>query len=83
MFENSDIVWGMDLASEHERYLCEVVFKKPVALMNYPKDIKVSASSYGVGPCVGMTKSFLPGLLTESRPASQSWRLNEAPSISN
>lgn len=33
-------VWGMDLPSEFERYLCEKVFQKPVILMNYPKDIK-------------------------------------------
>jgi asparaginyl-tRNA synthetase len=33
-------VWGMDLPSEHERYLCEKVFKKPVVLTNYPKEIK-------------------------------------------
>jgi asparaginyl-tRNA synthetase len=33
-------VWGMDLPSEHERYICEKVFKKPVVLMDYPKDIK-------------------------------------------
>jgi len=32
--------WGIDLPSEHERYLCERVFKKPVVLTNYPKDIK-------------------------------------------
>jgi asparaginyl-tRNA synthetase len=32
--------WGIDLPSEHERYLCEKVFKKPVVLTNYPKDIK-------------------------------------------
>ncbi|GMH56773.1 hypothetical protein TL16_g02215 [Triparma laevis f. inornata] len=30
----------MDLGSEHERYLCETVFKKPVVLTDYPKDIK-------------------------------------------
>jgi asparaginyl-tRNA synthetase len=32
--------WGMDLQSEHERYLCEKVFKKPIVLMDYPKEIK-------------------------------------------
>jgi len=32
--------WGMDLQSEHERYLVEKHFKKPVILMDYPKDIK-------------------------------------------
>jgi asparaginyl-tRNA synthetase len=32
--------WGIDLQSEHERYLVEKHFKKPVILSNYPKDIK-------------------------------------------
>ncbi|KAJ1458108.1 hypothetical protein M885DRAFT_514170 [Pelagophyceae sp. CCMP2097] len=39
-FENMDVVWGMDLGSEHERYLTDVVYKAPVVLVNYPKDIK-------------------------------------------
>ncbi|CAM3449636.1 asparagine--tRNA ligase [Pseudostreptobacillus hongkongensis] len=34
------VEWGMDLKSEHERYLAEVVFKKPVFVTDYPKDIK-------------------------------------------
>ena len=38
--ENRNIYWGMDLASVHERYLTEHVFKKPVILYNYPKEIK-------------------------------------------
>jgi asparaginyl-tRNA synthetase len=32
--------WGVDLQSEHERFLVEKHFKKPVILYNYPKDIK-------------------------------------------
>ena len=32
--------WGVDLASEHERYLVEEHFKKPVILTDYPKEIK-------------------------------------------
>lgn len=32
--------WGIDLPSEHERYICEKVFNKPVVLTDYPKDIK-------------------------------------------
>ena len=39
-FENKNIFWGMDLNTEHERYLCEKVVKGPVFLTNYPKDIK-------------------------------------------
>ena len=34
------IYWGVDLASEHERYLVEEHFKRPVILTNYPKEIK-------------------------------------------
>ena len=32
--------WGLDLQSEHERYLVEQHFKRPVILVNYPKEIK-------------------------------------------
>lgn len=39
-FENSNIEWGMDLQSEHERYLTEEIVKGPVFLINYPKEIK-------------------------------------------
>ena len=34
------VYWGVDLQSEHERYLTEQVYKKPVFLTNYPTDIK-------------------------------------------
>lgn len=34
------VFWGADLASEHERYLVEQHFKRPVILTNYPKEIK-------------------------------------------
>jgi asparaginyl-tRNA synthetase len=34
------VSWGMDLQSEHERYLSETYAKKPVIVMNYPKAIK-------------------------------------------
>ena len=39
-FENPNIEWGMDLQSEHERYITEKVVKGPVFLTDYPKDIK-------------------------------------------
>lgn len=38
-FENP-VEWGIDLSSEHERYLAEKHFKAPVVVKNYPKDIK-------------------------------------------
>ena len=34
------VEWGIDLQTEHERYLTEELLKKPVAVKNYPKDIK-------------------------------------------
>jgi asparaginyl-tRNA synthetase len=34
------VAWGIDLQSEHERYLTEQVFKGPVIVRNYPKEIK-------------------------------------------
>lgn len=35
-----DVNWGLDLQTEHERYLTEQIFKKPVFVTNYPKEIK-------------------------------------------
>jgi asparaginyl-tRNA synthetase len=35
-----DVKWGIDMQSEHERYLVEKHFKKPVIVTGYPKDIK-------------------------------------------
>ena len=35
-----DVKWGIDMQSEHERYLVEKHFKKPVIVINYPKEIK-------------------------------------------
>lgn len=34
------VEWGIDLQTEHERYLTEKVFKKPIFVTDYPKDIK-------------------------------------------
>jgi asparaginyl-tRNA synthetase len=39
-FEDADIFWGMDLGSEHERYLCEKVYKRPTFVTHYPQDLK-------------------------------------------
>lgn len=39
-FQENNITWGMDLMSEHERYLTEEVVKGPLFLINYPKEIK-------------------------------------------
>ena len=34
------VYWGVDLQTEHERYLTEQIYKKPIFLIDYPKDIK-------------------------------------------
>jgi len=34
------VKWGIDLQTEHERYICEEVYNKPVFVTNYPKEIK-------------------------------------------
>lgn len=34
------VYWGLDLEAEHERYLCEHIYNKPVFLTDYPKEIK-------------------------------------------
>jgi asparaginyl-tRNA synthetase len=34
------VEWGIDLSTEHERYIAEEIFQKPVIVYNYPKDIK-------------------------------------------
>jgi len=40
VFTNNDIKFGLDLGTEHERYLCEVINKKPTFVTDYPKEIK-------------------------------------------
>ncbi len=39
-FKVQDLKFGVDLGIEHERYLCEEIFKSPVVVINYPKEIK-------------------------------------------
>ena len=39
-FENNNIHWGMDLNTEHERYITEKVVKGPTFLIDYPEEIK-------------------------------------------
>ncbi len=39
-FDNDNIFWGMDLNTEHEKYLCEKVAQGPLFLTDYPKEIK-------------------------------------------
>lgn len=39
-FEDNNIHFGLDLATEHEKYLTDIYFKAPVAIINYPKEFK-------------------------------------------
>ncbi|QGZ97604.1 asparagine--tRNA ligase [Mycoplasma sp. NEAQ87857] len=40
IFEEKNIYFGLDLASEHEKYLTEQVYKCPIAVINFPKEFK-------------------------------------------
>ncbi len=55
--------WGADLQSEHERFLVEKHFKKPVILYNYPKDIKAFYMRQNEdGKTVGAMDILFPGI---------------------
>ncbi len=55
--------WGTDLQSEHERYLVEKHFKKPVILTDYPKDIKAFYMRMNDdGNTVGAMDILFPGI---------------------
>ncbi len=57
------VKWGIDLQSEHERYLTEKVFQKPVFLKNYPKDIKAFYMRQNAdGKTVGAVDLLVPGI---------------------
>lgn len=57
------VEWGVDLQSEHERYLTDQVFKKPVFLKNYPKDIKAFYMKQNDdGKTVGAVDLLVPGI---------------------
>ena len=57
------VKWGIDLQSEHERYLTEEVFKKPVFLKNYPKEIKAFYMRQNEdGKTVAAVDLLVPGL---------------------
>jgi asparaginyl-tRNA synthetase len=62
-FENQKIFWGMDLDSEHERYITEKVFNKPTFVYNYPKDIKAFYMRLNEdGKTVAATDCLAPGI---------------------
>lgn len=57
------IEFGSDLQSEHEKYLAEVVFKKPVFVYNYPKEIKAFYMRLNDdGKTVKATDLLVPGI---------------------
>lgn len=58
-----DVEWGMDLDTEHERYLAEEIFKKPVFLTDYPKDIKAFYMKLNEdGKTVAAADLLVPGI---------------------
>lgn len=62
-FEVSDIKFGLDLGSEHERYLTEKVFKGPIFLTDYPKEIKAFYRKQNEdGKTVGACDLLVPGI---------------------
>ena len=57
------VYWGCDLQSEHERYITEQIYKKPVFLINYPKAIKSFYMKQNPdGKTVAATDLLVPGV---------------------
>ncbi len=57
------VSWGTDLQTEHERYICEEIFKKPVFVTDYPSDIKAFYMKQNPdGKTVAATDLLVPGI---------------------
>ena len=57
------VEWGIDLQTEHERYLTEKVFKKPIFVTDYPKDIKAFyMRANDDGKTVAAADCLVPGI---------------------
>lgn len=57
------VSWGVDIQTEHERYLSEKIFGKPVFVTNYPKDIKAFYMKLNPdGKTVAATDLLVPGI---------------------
>ena len=57
------VSWGCDLQTEHERYLTEVIFKKPVFVTDYPKEIKAFYMKLNSdGKTVAAVDCLVPGI---------------------
>ncbi len=62
-FDDKNIFWGKDLQSEHERFLTETVYKKPVFLTDYPKEIKAFYMKQNPdGKTVAAADLLVPGI---------------------
>ncbi len=64
---NADFVypveWGEDIQTEHEKYLTDVIFRKPVFVINYPKEIKSFYMKQNPdGKTVAATDLLVPGV---------------------
>lgn len=74
--------WGCDMQTEHERYLCEYVFKKPVFVYNYPREIKAFYMRLNDdGKTVAAADMLVPGigeLIGGSQREERLDKLNEA-----
>ena len=57
------VYWGCDLQTEHERYLTEVIFKRPVFVTDYPKEIKAFYMKLNPdGKTVAAMDCLVPGI---------------------
>ncbi len=57
------VSWGVDLQTEHERYLTEQIFKKPVFVTDYPKEIKAFYMKLNDdGKTVAAVDCLVPGI---------------------
>ena len=62
-FDDKNIFWGKDLQSEHERFLTEKVYQKPVFLTDYPKEIKAFYMKQNPdGKTVAAADLLVPGI---------------------
>ncbi len=62
-FDDKNIFWGKDLQSEHERFLTEQVFQKPVFLTDYPKEINAFYMKQNPdGKTVAAADLLVPGI---------------------
>ncbi len=60
---NYPVAWGVDLQTEHERYLTDEYFKKPVFVVNYPRDVKAFYMKQNPdGKTVAATDLLVPGV---------------------